>query len=156
MGEVDDAKHVEAVLLQDKAIGETLNSRMHDMKVITDEDIDHVAGYYDDLVQQQKAINTGECPREFAEAYSRYITAFTELAGVLHAHPRTPSEAEGFAIGLEAGLESGDPTKGVRAIQGAQDAWKQRWRDKATLAAQAEQEMKAVAERYEHYAWPYR
>jgi phage-related tail protein len=42
----------------------------------------------------------------------------------------------------------------LREIKDSIDAWQRRWHEKADRATQAEQEVKAIAARYERYAWP--
>lgn len=153
LGEIDDAKHIEAVLAQDKTISENLNNRVNAQKTDSMEDFDRLAGYIDDFVEQERRIDTRDCPREFAEAYARYVAAFSEEAGVLHGHPRIPSGDEAFVLGVLKGAQ-GDPMGELREIKDSINAWQKRWHEKAERATQAEQEVKAIAARYEHYAWP--
>jgi hypothetical protein len=148
MGETDDAKHIEAVIAQDKAISETLNTRVQGQKSDSMEDFDQLAGYFDEFVEQERRIDTSQCPREFAEAYARYISAYSEEAGVLHGHPRIPSGEEAFAAGFLKGLQ-GDPTGELREISDSISAWQKRWHEKADLATQADRQMREVAARYE-------
>lgn len=153
LGEIDDAKHIEAVLAQDKALGDTLNGRMRDVKGDSEEDFDRIAGYFDDFVERERGIDTRDCPREFADSYSRYVSAFAEEATVLRAHPHIPSGDEAFVLGFIKGLK-GDPTGEMREISDSLNGWKNRWHENADRATQAEQEMRAIAVRYERYAWP--
>jgi type II secretory pathway pseudopilin PulG len=153
LGEIDDAKHIEAALAQDKAISETLNTRVQGQKSDSMEDFDRLAGYIDEFVEQERRIDISQCPRDFAEAYARYISAYSEEAGVLHGHPRIPSAAEAFGGGVAHGMQ-GDPMGEVREINDSIDAWQKRWHEKADLATQADRQMRAVATRYERYAWP--
>jgi type II secretory pathway pseudopilin PulG len=153
LGEIDDAKHIEAVLAQNKTISENLDSRVNAQQTDSMEDFDRLAGYFDGFVEQEKRIDTSECPREFAEAYARYIATFSEEAGVLHGHPRIPSGDEAFTLGFLKGLQ-GDPTGELREIKDSVDVWQKRWHEKADLASQAERQMQEVAARYERYAWP--
>jgi hypothetical protein len=152
-GEIDDAKHIEAVMAQDKTLSEALNSRAAGQTPDSMEKIDQFAGYLDDFVEQEKRIDTSGCPREFAEAYARYVAAYSEEAGVLHGHPRIPSAAEAFGGGVAHGMQ-GDPMGEVREINDSIDAWEKRWHAKADEATQAENQMHQVATRYEQYAWP--
>lgn len=153
LGEIDDAKHIEAVLAQDKTISENLNSRVNAQKTDSMEDFDTLAGYIDEFVEQERRVDTSGCPREFAEAYARYVAAFSEEAGVLHGHPNIPSGDEAFALGVLKGLQ-GDPTGELREISDSISAWQKRWHEKADLATQAERQMHEIAARYERYSWP--
>jgi hypothetical protein len=117
------------------------------------EEIDRLAGYLDEFVEQERRIDTSECPREFAESYARYVAAYSEEAGVLHGHPSIPSGEEAFVAGFLRGLQ-GDPTGEAREIYASFDSWEKRWHEKSDLATQAEQQMHEVAARYERYAWP--
>jgi hypothetical protein len=153
LGEIGDAKHIEAVLARNKTISANLDSRVNAQKTDSMEDFDRLAEYIDAFVAQEQQIDTSECPREFAEAYARYIAAFSEESGVLHGHPRIPSAAEAFGGGVAHGMQ-GDPMGEVREIKDSVDVWQKRWHEKADLASQAERQMQEVAARYERYAWP--
>lgn len=146
---VDSANQeaIQAVLKQGTDLRDAMKTRVPVQKPQTDEDFQQVSDNLDNFVTQLKGIDTSRCPRDFAEAHQRYAMAYAELAGEIRAHPHTPTELEGFARGLEGGLE-GDPTKATREIIGADDAWKQRLADKSTRLDEAEREMNAVATRY--------
>lgn len=152
-GEIDDAKHVEAILAQDNTISENLTNRVNAQKTDSMEDFDALAGYIEDFVEKERRIDTSECPRDFAEAYARYVAAFSEEATMLHGHPRIPSGDEAFVLGVLKGLQ-GDPTGELREIKDSIDSWQKRWHEKADQATQAEKQMHEVAARYERYAWP--
>lgn len=153
LGAVDDAKHIEAVLAQNKALEDALNREVQNQKTDAEEDFDHIAEYLDDFVERARTIDTHQCPREFAEAYSRYVSAFAEEAAMLHAHPHIPSGEEAILATVIKGLQ-GDPMGEVRAISDSLDAWAKRWRDKADRATQAGRDVKDIAVRYELYSWP--
>jgi hypothetical protein len=153
MGAVSDAKHIEAVLAQDKTLSETLNSRMNDQKTDSMEDFDRIATYLDAFVEQEQRIGTHDCPREFTEAYARYLAAFSEESAVLHAHPHIPSGEEAFAVGVIKGLH-GDAMGEMREIKDSLEAWQKSWHTTADQATQAEQQMHNVAARYERNSWP--
>lgn len=143
----DNLKAIQSVLKQDKDLHDMINNRMSDQKPQTDEDYQRVSGYYDDFVAELSRIDTSQCPRDFADAYHQYTMAFTDLAGEFRAHPHTPSEVEGFVEGFKAGLD-GNPMGEVQAIEGAQATWREKLREKANRAAEAQQAMKAIATRY--------
>lgn len=152
-GEIDDAKHIDAVLAQHKELGETLNRRMRDVTGESEEDFERIAGYFDDFVERERGIDTRDCPSEFSEAFTRYVSAVAEEATVLRAHPRIPSGDEAFILGFIRGLQ-GDPTGEMREINDSLNGWNTSWHEKADNAVGAEREMKAIADRYERYAWP--
>jgi len=143
----ENLKAIQVVLKQERDMRDAMKARVPVQKPQTDEDFQLVSDNLDNFVTQLKGIDTSRCPRDFAEAYQRFATAYAELAGEIRAHPHTPTELEGFARGLEGGLE-GDPTKATREIIGADDAWKQRLTDKSTRLDEAEREMNAVAAHY--------
>jgi hypothetical protein len=143
----ENLKAIQTVLKQGRDLHDAMKARASGQKPQTDEDFQQVSDNLDTFVTQLKGIDTSRCPRDFAEAHQRYAMAFAELAGEVRAHPHTPTELEGFARGLESGLE-GDPTKATREIIGADDAWKQRMTDKTTRLDEAERQMNVVAARY--------
>jgi hypothetical protein len=151
MSKEDDAKKIRAVLQQNQQFGEILASRIGERAdrngESTQEDLDRAAGYYDDYVAQMRKIDTHECPRDFAEAFYRYMAAYEDEAQVMHAHPHIPTGEQAFVAGVEGGLE-GDPGRQVRELKAEIETWDKRRREKADRASQAEQEMKAIATRY--------
>ena len=153
MGAVNDAKHIEAVLAQDKTLSETLNSRMNDQKTDSVEDFDRIALYLDAFVEQEQRIDTHECPREFTEAYARYLAAFSGESAVLHAHPHVPSGEEAVALGVIKGLH-GDARGELREIKDSLDSWQKSWHATADQATLAEHQMREVAAHYELTSWP--
>jgi hypothetical protein len=153
MGAVDDAKHIEAVLAQDKALSATFSNRVSAQKTDSMEDFDQLAGYFDDFVEGARKIDTSLCPRDFAEAYARYVSAYSEEGMALHGHPRIPSGEEAFAAGFLKGLQ-GDPTDELREISDSISSWQRRWHEESDQATQAERQMREVAIRYELYSWP--
>jgi hypothetical protein len=147
----DDAKNIHAVLQQSQQFGDVLASRIGERAASdsdpTEEDLERAAGYYDEYVAQLQKIDTHDCPRDFAEAFYRYRAAYEDEAQVMHAHPHIPSNEQAFVAGVNDGL-AGDPTRQMRELKAAFEAWIKTRRGKGERASQAEQEMKAVATRY--------
>lgn len=147
----DDAKNINAVLQQSQQFGQVLASRIGERADgagdPSDEDLERAAGYFDDFVAQLQKIDTHACPRDFAEAFYRYVAAYEDEAQVAHAHPHLPSDDQLVAANLQDQLE-GDPGKQVRELRAQFEAWVQKRREKSDRASQAEQDMKAVATRY--------
>lgn len=153
MSAVDDAKHIVAVLAQNKQLTTQLLNGTNTQKIETEEDIDRAAGYFDDYVEKARQIDTRDCPREFADTYSRYISAIADDGAALHAHPHIPSGEEAFVAGLIKGLQ-GDPMGEVRTISESMNSWGKTVRERSERVNQAEKELIEVATRYELYAWP--
>ncbi len=151
MSKEDDAKNIRAVLQQNQQFGEILASRIGERVDRggdpTEEDLERAAGYYDQYVAQLHKIDTHACPRDFAEAFYRYIAAYEDAAQVAHAHPHMPSDDQMVAASVQDGLE-GNPGKQAGELKAQFEAWMQKRREKSDRANQAEQDMKAIATRY--------
>ena len=89
---------------------------------VTDEDLDHYAAAVKDYVDQARQIKMDSCPRDFAEAYYRHVSAWADEADTLSAHPHIRSEGEAFVEGFFRGL-NGDVTGGAIQMHDELQAW---------------------------------
>jgi hypothetical protein len=144
-----DKEAMLSVMTQDLELLKTLNSNLKKFQPSNDEEqgVDGIARIFDAYVDAGRRIETKDCPPEFTEAFSRSLTAWSDVAEELHNHPQVPSGQEAFLLGLLGGLQ-GDPTKEVRAIDESLEKWARMVLEKFQRAQTAMHELNAVTERY--------
>jgi len=113
---------VTSVKQQDELLNSTMKSDIQGVKPSTDADLDGVANRINTYVAEARKIDTSVCPRDYAEAYSRYLSAWSEEAAAVRVHPHVPSEGEAFVEGFFRGL-GGDPTGGAVQRQDEFKSW---------------------------------
>jgi hypothetical protein len=141
------ATAIRDVIRQDVELSNAMNAAINAMKVTTASDFDKIAAQIENYVEQAKQIDTGACPREFAEAYYRHLAAWSEEGRALKDHPDVPTDEDAFAEGFFRGL-AGDPTGGVFQRQDEMKAWYADLKAKDTETHKSWDEVQAVAVRY--------
>jgi hypothetical protein len=98
-------------------------------------------------VEQAKHINTRACPRDFAEAYFRNLSAWEDEAQAIRDHPYFPADDEAFAEGFLRGL-AGDTSGGAVERSEELKAWIADVKAKDADVHKSWEEVQAVAVRY--------
>jgi len=130
---------IREVLKQNQKLEEALSFDTN--AAFSDSTMDNMATAFRSFVSKAKAINTDQCPRNFAVAYNNYLAASDVLADALAAHPHLPESAtEGFLEGAIKGL-NGDTSGGVDEVK----AWMKDSTDKSTQTKSAKAELEAIA-----------
>jgi hypothetical protein len=138
---------VQNVVNQDRQLTDTWVSQWHACAARdgSDAQINELASIVRNYVANAKGINTDNCPRDFAEAYYRCLTAFDGVADTLQNHPHVPeSFAEGFVEGAIKGIQ-GDYSGGMNDAK----AWMSQFQGKLDYAKSLHAEFEALAVRYD-------
>jgi len=88
-----------------------------------------------------------DCPRDFAESYYRYVSAWSEAADSVDSHPHIPTEDEAVLEGFFRGLH-GDPTGGVIELADTLQAYLARIQSAFDNVSKCQHEVEALAVRY--------
>jgi len=99
-----EAKAIADVMRQDQVLANAMNTAINATKIKTGEDFDRVAALMKSYVDQARQIDTNACPRDFAEAYFRHISAWSDEAQTVKDHPYFPTQGEEFVEGFFRGL----------------------------------------------------
>ncbi len=142
-----DISSIQAVLKQDDAYRSSMQSDVNAVNIQSTDDIDRIAGMIRDYVTNGRGIDTQSCPRDFAEAYSRYLSAWTDAADTVSAHPDIPQGDDAVVYGFLRGLD-GDPTGGAVQLQDDVHDWEKSVQSKQAEVDQAQGDLNALAVRY--------
>jgi hypothetical protein len=113
----------------------------------TDDDIDAYASSINAYVTNARQIPLNDCPRDFAEAYFRHISAWSSKAVAVGAHPHVPTNDEAAADGFIRGL-NGDPTGGSVQMRDEFNAWASKVKTTEAEIHDTWQEVQALTVRY--------
>jgi len=147
IGKTGDIKEIQTVLKQDRALTEAMNRTINQTKINTADDFDKIADAIKSYLGEANRIDTQLCPRDFAEAYYRHLSAYSNEEDVLRSHPNVPTGDEAFANGFLRGL-AGDPTGGVVQMQDDLKAWFEKVKDRNADVDRTWQEVQALGIRY--------
>jgi hypothetical protein len=142
--QISDVAAIQAVRQQDADLAAAMTSAIHGIKVSGDDDLDRIGGLIKDYVGHARHIDTHSCPRDFAESYYRNISAWSDEADAILAHPHIPqTQTEAFVDGFFRGL-AGDITGGQAEI----GEWFRDLKAKDAEVGRTQEEVNAVAVRY--------
>ena len=147
IGHTEDIKAIQAVLKQDGVLTEAMNRAINDTKIKSADDFDKVAELMNGYIKDARQIDTRFCPRDFAEAYYRHLSAYANEADAVASHPHVPTGDEAFANGFFRGL-AGDATGGAVQIQDELKDWYRQVKDGDAEVRKSWQEVEALAVRY--------
>lgn len=114
---------IQAVLDKDDELSNVMKSATEPLKVETEDDINRYASFVEQYVASAREMDTSNCPRDFADAYTRHIAAWSDFAASMRAHPHIPSEEEAFVSGYIRGL-NGDATGGAEQLTQEIASWR--------------------------------
>ena len=138
---------IQSVLAQDHEIGVAMKTARGQINPKTDEDLDQIAAITRDVSTKGMKIDTSACPRDFAEAYNRHLSAWSDEADIIASHPHVPAGDEAVIEGFFRGL-AGDVTGGAIELQDQFNAWIGRVRIADEEVNRTWHEVEALAVRY--------
>ena len=142
--QASDLAAIQAVRQQDSNFA-AMTAASKGLRVNSDEDLDKAGAIIKDYVTVARRIDTHSCPRDFAESYYRNITAWSDEADAILAHPHIPAtQTEAFVDGFFLGLMTGDVSGGTNEI----NAWYDQVREKNVEVKRTQDEVNALAVRY--------
>ena len=142
--QISDAAAIQAVRQQDSDFAAAMTSASKGLRVNSDEDLDKAGAIIKDYVTVARRIDTHSCPRDFAESYYRNITAWSDEADAILAHPHIPAtQTEAFVDGFFRGL-AGDVSGGTNES----NAWFELVKEKDVEVKRTQDEVNALAVRY--------
>jgi hypothetical protein len=136
-------------MAQDREQAATLFTHMEGLSSapFTDAELDSLAKLIRGYVSQARDTSLTDCPRDFAEAYFRYVSAWSEAADLLDSHPHVPSDDEVELEGFYRGLR-GDPTGGAIELKDTLKAYLVNVRSAFDNVSRRENEVEALVVRY--------
>jgi hypothetical protein len=137
---------IRTVIARDSELGNEMNSTAGRIKVQSEEDVDKIAQSIRNYVEQARLIDTSNCPREFADAYSRHVMAWSDAAATIRSHPHVPSGAEALVDVLTV-LFTEDKSS-VEHLENEASAWKQELDANHGRIQKTWSDVNAVAKRY--------
>lgn len=137
---------VEVVLREDMLLNSSVSTAMDVLKGNTSGEIDTIAALMDNHVDQAKKIDLSDCPADFTEAYSKYVSALADEAGAVRGHPAVVSEQEAK---LKEPVRCFFVTK---CMDEAGDEQVQVWKNKVKMSrdelAKAQEDLRHIAAKY--------
>jgi phage-related protein len=117
---------MDAAIASDKELDEQTADRISHLNGSAVQKLDKLAVILNDYVQAAGRIDLSACPEEFAQAYSQYLSAISDWAQTISAHPEIPSDDELAIADLVRGV--GADTNGTIAqaegeLQGEVKIW---------------------------------
>jgi hypothetical protein len=112
-----------------------------------DEHIDAFARRIRDYVGKARDNSVASCPRDFAEAYVRLVSAHSEVADAMESHPHLRTQDEEFLEGFLRGLK-GDPTGGAIEMEDERRSWLAKVKDTLDAASKRQNDLDALLVRY--------
>jgi len=146
----DEARQaVRRVMTKDREAGEILSARIDGLSTdrVTDSKLDAFAKLIYSYVGDARETSLTDCPRDFAESYYRYVSAWSEAADSVDSHPHIPTEDEAVLEGFFRGLH-GDPTGGVIELADTLQAYLARIQSAFDNVSKCQHEVEALAVRY--------
>jgi hypothetical protein len=128
---VVDVAAIRSVLTQDADYRGFAESAVKNMNVKSLDDVDKVAGLMRTYISKAQGIDTSACPPDFAEAYSRNISAWVTAADIVESHPQMPTDDDD-----------------VTQVRASFNDWVQRLQNAGTEIDRAKGELDALAARY--------
>jgi hypothetical protein len=147
VGHDEDIKSIHAVIKQDDDLAKSLHSEIDAIKVHNEAGLDVVASLMQNYVDQARQIDTRFCPRDFAEAYYRHISAWADEAEAIRSHPHAESDDEAFVNGFFRGLQ-GDVGGGADERKAEITDWAKNVSTKESEVSRTWKEVQALAVRY--------
>jgi len=140
---------VRNVMTKDREAGEILSARIDGLSRdrVTDDKLDAFAKLINSYVGDVRETSLTDCPRDFAESYYRYVSAWSEAADSVDSHPHIPTEDEAVLEGFFRGLH-GDPTGGVIELADTLQAYLARIQSAFDNVSKCQHEVEALAVRY--------
>jgi hypothetical protein len=138
---------LQSVLKQDADLRNSLKEAVNNVNIQSSDDFDKIASAMRDYVADARQIDTTDCPRDFAEAFSLHLSAWKQLADSVAGHPDVPQGDDAFIYGFLRG-EQGDPTGGAVELQDEVKNWLKDLQDKESLVDRAEGDLDAIAVKY--------
>jgi hypothetical protein len=135
------------VITRDRDLSDAMNAVINQTRISSDEDFDKIVALMRNYVEQARKIDTSACPRGFAEAYYRHISAWSDEATAVRAHPHIPTGDEAFVSGLYGGL-TGDLTGGSGVLRDEFKAWAGEVKARNADVHRSWEEAEALAVRY--------
>ena len=143
--QASDFAAIQAVRQQDSDLAAAMTAASKGLKIHSDDDLDKAGAFIKDYVTAARRIDTHSCPRDFAESYYRNITAWSDEADAILAHPHIPAtQTEAFVDGFFLGLMTGDVSGGTNEI----NAWYDQVKEKDVEVKRTQDEVNALAVRY--------
>ena len=142
-----DVSAIKNVIATDKTLGDATRSSQRGMSFDSDDNINLYANTIYNYVTQAKGIDTSRCPRDFAEAYSRHVSAWRNKADTITNHPHIRSGGEAFVEGVLRGL-NGDITGGGVQMYDDLNNWKTKVQSSEQYIDQTWAEVEALEVRY--------
>jgi hypothetical protein len=143
----ENIRAIQAVIRQDQELSDAMNAVINQTKIKSEDDFDTIAALMRNYVQSARKIDTSSCPRDFAEAYYRHLSAWSEEATAVRAHPHIPTGDESFVEGFYRGL-AGDPTGGAGELRDELKAWGREVTSRDAEVHRSWEEVEALAVRY--------
>lgn len=140
-----DLAAIQAVRQQDSKLVAEMTATIEELKENSDEDLDKAGAVIKDYVVAARRIDTHACPRDFAESYYRSISAWSDEADAILAHPHIPqTQTEAFVNGFFRGWLYGDISGGQEEVT----EWLRQTKAKHAEVNRTQEEVNALAVRY--------
>jgi len=142
-----DVAAIRLAMQQDTDNRSAAESEIKTIDVQTQDDIDRIASIMRGYVANSSKIDTGACPRDFAESFSLHLSAWTQAADTVAAHPAIPEGDDAVVYGFIRGL-NGDPTGGMAQLEEDLRVWVKAVQDRQAEVDRAQGDLTAIAVKY--------
>ncbi|HYM00191.1 MAG TPA: zinc ribbon domain-containing protein [Blastocatellia bacterium] len=138
------ARAIVEVIRLDANASDPMKRQLNDIKVESESDLDRMASIISGYVQQARQIDTSLCPHDFAEAYSRHVSAWAEVSDAIRMHPNLGDVViSGFLRYLD-----GDGSGAVERATNEYTAWENQVKVKYADINKTWNEVQALKARY--------
>jgi hypothetical protein len=116
---------IQQVRQQDSTLSAAMKADIEARKPTSDADLDSMSDRINAYVTAGRQIDTSGCPQDYVDAYSRYLTAWSEESAEVRAHPHVPTDAETTITELGS-IFSDDAASSLKQTKDELKAWVER------------------------------
>jgi len=137
---------IKALLAKDKELSDQRDQALNQINVQSDQDFDQMVTILNNYIQQGQAIPLSDCPGDLAEAYTRHMGAWTDLANTINGHPHVEGGVENFTKNFIRGMSF--DLQGPERDQKEWTDYRQKVNDSMGRLTQSWTDVEALAVRY--------
>ena len=116
---------IQHVRQQDNTLSAAMKADIEARKPTSDADLDSMSDRINAYVTVGRQIDTSGCPQDYVDAYTRYLTAWSEESAEVRGHPHIPTDAENTITQLGS-IFSDDAAASLKQTKDDLKAWVER------------------------------
>ncbi len=132
---------------QESRLNRAMKKDIEATKPTTDADFNRISKRIEAYVADARQVDLSGCPSDYADAYNRYLAAWSEEAVAVREHPHIPTEGEAVVNGFLNGLK-GDSSGGTDDLKAQFKTWVDDLKARDAEVQKRADELNALAKQY--------